>query len=175
VCQADRACAEGGAPALQAGFLGALPSRSTERSIAVELHRDAFAHAARWPCTSLVSRRIRFDSERGLSFNCVARAARRSCTSLVTRWLRFDSERGLRLSFHCPRSTMVVHLTRNEVDSVRFRTWAPVVPKAPSSMPVRVGTANCGHFSRREAGLPSRASRVRISVSAPLYANEADW
>jgi hypothetical protein len=98
----------------------------------------------------------------------VARAARRSCTSLVTRWVRFDSERGLRLSFHCPRSTVVVHLTRKEVGSVRFRTWAPVVPKAPSSMPVRVGTANCGHFSRREAGLPSRASRVRISVSAPF-------
>ena len=63
---ADRACAEGGAPALQAGFLGALPSRSTETSIAAELRRGALAHVARWPCTSLVSRRVRFDSERGL-------------------------------------------------------------------------------------------------------------
>ena len=110
-CTSDRvasappnwACAEGGAPALQAGFLGALPSRSTERSAAAELRRGAPAHAARWPCTSLVSRRIRFDSERGL---CVY--------------------------FHCPRSTVAVHLARNEAGSVRFRTWAPVVPKAPA-------------------------------------------
>src|SRR6478736_189718 len=169
---ADRACAEGGAPALQAGFLGALPSRSTETSAAAELRRGTLAHAARWPCTSLVSRRIRFDSERGLCFTCVAHAARRSCTSHKTRRVRFDSERGLRLQFRrprstvavhlacneagsvrfrtwarysvdCPRSTVVVHLTRNEVGSVRFRTWAPVVPKAPA---LRCGVIRDGHL-----------------------------
>jgi len=169
---ADRACAEGGAPALQAGFLGALPSRSTETSAAAELRRGTLAHAARWPCTSLVSRRIRFDSERGLCFTCVAHAARRSCTSHKTRRIRFDSERGLRIQFvaraarwpctslvtrrvrfdsergldtsvECPRSTVVVHLTRNEVGSVRFRTWAPVVPKAPA---LRCGVIRDGHL-----------------------------
>ena len=51
--------------------LASKPTRSvTEHlhgsSSAAELRRAAPAYAARWPCTSLVSRRIRFDSERRL-------------------------------------------------------------------------------------------------------------
>src|SRR6478736_1265481 len=140
---ADRACAEGGAPALQAGFLGALPSRSTETSAAAELRRGTLAHAARWPCTSLVSRRVRFDSERGLRLQFrrprSTVAVHLACNEAGS--VRFRTR--ARYSVDCPRSTVVVHLTRNEVGSVRFRTWAPVVPKAPA---LRCGVIRDGHL-----------------------------
>lgn len=59
LCRRRRAC-----------FASRLSRSVTEQvhgsSIAAELRRGAFATAARWPCTSLVSRRIRFDPERWL-------------------------------------------------------------------------------------------------------------
>jgi len=52
-CTTEWACAEGGVPALQAGFLGALPSRSTELAsqpscAAVRLPMQHDGRAPRW-------------------------------------------------------------------------------------------------------------------------------
>ena len=69
------------------------------------------------------------------------------------------------LPLRCPFSTMVVPSIGIGAAQVRFLKRAPAVVKVPASA-VRVATAIRGHFSRREAGLPSRASRVRISVPA---------
>src|SRR6478736_1432317 len=79
---------DGRAPHIRRGGFGSIPNVGSASSFV--------ARAARWPCTSLVTRRVRFDSERGLDIRLIARAAQWSCTSLVTRWVRFDSERGLR-------------------------------------------------------------------------------
>jgi len=67
----------------------------------------------------------------------------------------------------CPRSTMAVLSLGMGADRVRFsaRAQAVTTARCPRAVPV-VTAVQCGYFSRREAGLPSRASRVRISVPA---------
>ena len=67
----------------------------------------------------------------------------------------------------CPRSTMAVLSLGMGADRVRFsaRAQAVTTARCPRAVPV-VTAVQCGYFSRREAGPPSRASRVRISVPA---------
>jgi hypothetical protein len=66
----------------------------------------------------------------------------------------------------CPCSTMDVHLVGIEAGSVRFRTWAPAVVKAPASA-VRVTTAICGYPHGEGPAFQAVHRSVRFRVSAP--------
>src|SRR5437868_446193 len=60
---------------------------------------------------------------------------------------------------------MAVHLVGIEAGSVRFRTWAPAVVKAPASA-VRVATATCGYPHGEGPAFQAVHRSVRFRVSA---------
>ena len=62
---------------------------------------------------------------------------------------------------------MAVHLVGIEAGSVRFRTWAPVVPKAPAPCSGAIRDGLCGYPLGEGPAFQAALCSVRSRVSAP--------